>query len=206
MLISDSVKLRFGAWSTPTFWELFRKDGSRVPVLVAGALFEEGDHEGVAFALDLSEQKRAEEALRRSESHLSQAQQIAHIGSWAWQIHERKALYLSEEWYRIYGFDPKEGMPTWEQRLQRIHPEDRALWKATIDRAVAEKSDYDVEFRILPPHCAVKYIHSVGHPVLDSSGELLQFIGVAMDVTESKRAGEALRSSEAYLMEAQRLT
>jgi PAS domain S-box-containing protein len=186
--------------------ELFRKDGSRVPVLVAGALFEEGGHEGVAFALDLSEQKRAAEALRRSESYLVQAQRIAHVGSWAWQIPGRKALYLSEEWYRIYDFDPKEGMPTWEQRLQRIHPEDRALWQATIDGAVAEKSDYDVEFRILPPHSAVKYIHSVGHPVLDSSGELLQFVGVAMDITESKRAEEALRSSEAYLMEAQRLT
>jgi len=186
--------------------ELFRKDGSRVPILVAGALFEEDGHEGVAFALDLSEQKRAEEALRRSESYLAQAQRIAHVGSWAWQIPGRKALYLSEEWYRIYDFDPKEGMPTWEQRLQRIHPEDRALWQATIDRAVAVKSDYEVEFRILPPHSAVKYIHSIGHPILDSSGELLQFVGVAMDVTEHKRAGEALRSSEAYLMEAQRLT
>jgi PAS domain S-box-containing protein len=186
--------------------ELFRKDGSRVPVLLAGALFEEGGREGVGFVLDLSEQKRAEEALRGSESYLAQAQRIAHVGSWAWQIPGRNALYLSEEWYRIYDFDPKEGMPTWEQRLQRIHPEDRALWQATIDRALAEKSDYDVEFRILPPHSAVKYIHSVGHPILDSSGELLQFVGVAMDVTERKRAGEALRSSEAYLMEAQRLT
>jgi len=186
--------------------ELFRKDGSRVPVLLAGALFEEGGREGVGFALDLSERKGAEEALRRSESYLIQAQRIAHVGSWAWQIPGRKASYFSEEWYRIYDFDPKEGIRTWEEQLQRIHPEDRALWQATIDRAVAEKSDYDVEFRILPPHSAVKYIHSVGHPILDSSGELLQFVGVAMDVTERKRAGEALRFSEAYLMEAQRLT
>jgi len=186
--------------------ELFRKDGSRVSILVAGALFEEDGNEGVAFVLDLSEQKRAEQALRRSESYLAQAQQLAHIGSWAWQVPERNALYMSAEWYRIYNFDPKEGMPTWEQRLQRIHPEDRALWKAVVDRAIAAKSDYDVEFRILPPHSTIKYIHSVGHPVLDSSGELLQFVGVAMDVTERKRAEEALQASEAYLMEAQRLT
>ena len=97
-------------------------------------------------------------------------------------------------------------MPTWERRLQRIHPEDRALWQATIDRAIAEKSDYEVEFRILPPHSTVKYIHSVGQPVLDSSGELLEFVGVAMDVTERKHADESLRSTEAYLVEAQRLT
>jgi PAS domain S-box-containing protein len=186
--------------------EMFRKDGTRVPVLLAGALFEDGGNEGVGFALDLSEQKHVEEALRRSESYLAQAQQLAHIGSWAWGIPGRDALYISEEWYRISGFDPKEGMPTWERRLQRIHPEDRALWQATIDRAIAEKSDYEVEFRILPPHSTVKYIHSVGQPVLDSSGELLEFVGVAMDVTERKHADESLRSTEAYLVEAQRLT
>jgi PAS domain S-box-containing protein len=193
--------------SVPPFEsELFRKDGSRLPVLLAGALFEEGGKEGVAFALDLSEQKRADEALRRSESYLAQAQRLAHIGSWAWEAPARNALYISEEWYRIFGFDPKDGMPTWEERSQRVHPEDRARWQVTIDRAIAEKSDYEVEFRILPPHATIKYVHSVGHPVLDSSGELLQFVGVAMDVTERKRAEEALRSSEAYLMDAQRLT
>jgi PAS domain S-box-containing protein len=153
-----------------------------------------------------AELRRSEEALRRSESYLAQAQRLAHIGSWGWEAGEGKALYLSEEWYRIYDFDPKEGMPVREERLQRIHPDDRALWRATIARAIAEKSDYDVEFRILPPHSTVKYIHSVGQPVLDSSRDLLQFVGVVMDVTERKLAEEALRSSEAYLMEAQRLT
>jgi PAS domain S-box-containing protein len=186
--------------------ELFRKDGSRVPVLLAGALFEEGGNEGVAFALDLSDQKRAEEALRRSESYLAQAQRFAHIGSWAWEAPARDTLYISEEWYRIFGFDPKDGVPTWEQRSQRVYPEDRARWQATIDRAIAEKSSYEVEFRILPPHSTIKHIHSVGHPVLDSSGELLQFTGVSIDVTEQKHAEIALRSSEAYLMEAQKLT
>ncbi len=186
--------------------EMFRKDGARVPVLLAGALFEVGGTEGVGFALDLSEQKRAEEASRRSESYLAQAQRLAHIGSWAWEAPARNALYISEEWYRIFGFDPKDGMPTWEQRFQRVHPKDRARWQETIDRAIAEKSDYEVEFRILPPDAPLRFIYSVGRPVLSPSGELLQFVGVTMDVTERKRAEEALRSSEAYLMEAQRLT
>lgn len=200
------VELKATGVVQPYEKEYFRKDGSRVPVLVAGALFEESRGEGVAFALDLSRQKHTQEALRRSDRYLAQAQRLAHIGSWAWEVSRLSGLYASEEWYRIYGFDPRDGIPAWEQRLERVHPEDRARVQAAIRRAIAEKSDYDVEFQLLSPHSTLKYIHSVGHPILDSSGEVLQLVGVTMDVTEQKRAEEALRSSEAYLMESQRLT
>src|SRR5215475_12056290 len=142
---------------------------------------------------DIDDRQRAEEALRRSEAHLSQAQRLAHVGSWVWQVAGRKAVYLSEEWYRVYGFDPKVGLPTWEERLQRVHPEDRAKWQAAIDRAIDEQSDYELEFRIQPPDTAVRYIHSVGHPVFGSLGELVQFVGVSMDVTESKQSEQAFR-------------
>jgi hypothetical protein len=84
-------------------------------------------------------------------------------------------------------------MPSWEERLRRVHREDRARFQETIDRAIAEKSEYDVEFRILPPHSPGRHIHSVGYPVLGASGELLQFVGVSMDITESKQAEEAFR-------------
>lgn len=142
---------------------------------------------------DIDDRQRAEEALRRSEAHLSQAQRLAHVGSWVWQVAGRKAVYLSEEWYRVFDFDPRLGMPTWEERVQRVHPEDRAKWQAAIDRAIDEKSDYDVEFRILSPDAAIMDIHSVGHPVFGSSGELVQFVGVSMDVTERKQAEQAFR-------------
>ena len=159
-----------------------------------------------ALVTDIDDRKQAEEALRRSESYLTQAQQLAQAGSWAWQIPDMNPSHLSEQWYRIYGFDPKDRMPTWEQRLQRIHPDDRAKYQAAFNRAIAEKSGYDVEFRILHPQSEVKFIHSVGQPVLSPSGEALQFVGVAMDVTASKRAEEALRRTENYLAEAQRLS
>ena len=132
-------------------------------------------------------------SLRLSEAHLSQAQRLAHVGSWVWQVAGRKTVYLSDEWYRIYGFDPNVGMPTWEERLQRVQPEDRAKWQAVINRAIDEKSDYDLEFRILLPDGAVRYVHSVGQPVFGSSGELVQFVGGSMDVTERKQADEAFR-------------
>ena len=142
----------------------------------------------VGTMVDVTERRRGEESLRRNESYLAQAQRLAHVGSWAWDATGRNAVYVSEEWCRIYGFDPKDGMPSWEQRLQRVHPEDRARFQLTIDRAVVEKSDYDIEFRILLPHTPARYIHSVGRPVLGPSGELVQFVGVSMDVTESKQA------------------
>jgi PAS domain S-box-containing protein len=163
----------------------------------------------VGTMVDISERRHGEQALRRSESYLAQAQRLAHIGSWAWEIPSRNALYISEEWYRISGFDPKEGMPSWEQRLERVHPEDRAGFQATIDRAIAEKSDYDVEFRTLPPHGPGRYIHSVGRPILDPSGELVQFVGVSMDVTASKQAEqqhERLRQELAHLAHLNRVS
>jgi PAS domain S-box-containing protein len=164
-------------------------------------LNESGDLvEFVGTAIDVTAARQAEEALRQSESNLAEAQRLTHTGSWAWRIVGRDALHLSEEWYRIYGFDPEEGMPAWEQRLQRIHPEDRAKWQGAIDRAIVEKSDYEVEFRILLPDGTGKYIHTVGHPVLNASGDLTEFVGSATDITERKRA-EVLLAGEKRLLE-----
>ena len=206
---SALANLRAVGSTQPYEKEYVRKDGSRVPVLVGGALIQEGGNEGVAFVLDLSEQKRAEQALRRSHSYLAQAQRLAGIGIFAWEVPRRKALYLSEEWYSIYGYDPKHGAPTWQEFLQRVHPEDRVNLEATSDRAIAERSDYDVEFRILIPGEPPKFLHSVGEPVLGPSEELLQFVGVVMDVTESKRAEEErerLRRTEAELAHMNRVS
>src|SRR5258708_8308114 len=90
-------------------------------------------------------------------------------------------------------------MPAWEERLQRIQPEDRAKWQGALDQAIAEKSDYEVEFRILLPGGSVKYIHTVGHPVLNTSGNLVQFVGSSTDITERKQGEDKIRQSEMEL-------
>jgi C4-dicarboxylate-specific signal transduction histidine kinase len=113
---------------------------------------------------------------------------------------------LSDEWFRIYRFDPADGIPTLEQQVRLIHLEDRARWQEAIDRAVNEKSDYEVEYRIALPGGAVKHIRAVGHPVFDTSGELVQFVGSSTDITEGKRAEESLRQAQADLARVNRVT
>ena len=146
------------------------------------------------------------ETLQHSEMYLEEAQRLTHTGSWVWKVAGGDALHLSDEWYRIYGFNPEKGMPGWDERLQRLHPEDRDRWHEVIDLAIREKSEYDIEFRILLPDGTIKYIHTVGHPVLNASGELMQFVGSSTDISERKRAEQTLRRSEGYLAEAQRLS
>jgi PAS domain S-box-containing protein len=158
------------------------------------------------LSIEIAERKRADEKLRKSEAYLAEAQRLSHMGSWVWRVEGREALHLSEEWYRIYGFDPEAGAPTWDERLQRVHPEDRITWIRAIDKAIAEKSGYDVEFRIVLPNGTKKYIHTVAHPVLSASGDLLKFVGSSTDITERKQAEEALRQAQADLARVNRMT
>jgi PAS domain S-box-containing protein len=173
------------------------KDGGRVPVLVGAATLEEGGNQGVAFVLDLTERKRAEQSLMRSEAYLAETQKLTHTGSWAWDARSRKVLYCSEEMFRIFGLDPQEHLPTRENFRQRVHPEDRNRVDERFARVVNEKVDSFDEYRVVLPDGTVKHVNSSGHPVLDGNGEFIEFVGTATDITERKRAEEALRESEA---------
>jgi PAS domain S-box-containing protein len=160
---------------------------------------------GIVTLRSHAARKQAEEALRRSEAYLAEAQRLSHTGSWAFNPVTLKTHYWSDETFRIWGFDPQEGPPSQEQLFERIHPEDRATVKAISNKALREKTDQKYGFRIVLPDGTVKHIHTTVHVVLDPSGDTVEFIGTNVDVTEARQAGEALRESEANLKRAQEI-
>ncbi|HVN06016.1 MAG TPA: AAA family ATPase [Bryobacteraceae bacterium] len=151
------------------------------------------------------ERKRAEEELQRSEAFLAEGQRISHTGSWGWNISTGNLVW-SEEHCRIFGFDPAEAAPTFQLFQNRLHPEDRAMVQRTLDQAIRERSGFSLEFRILLPDGSIKYLHGVGRPILNGSGDLDDYIGTTMDITERKRSEEALRNAQADLTRVARLT
>jgi len=141
-------------------------------------------------ARDELETKVAERTaeLRRSEAYLAEAQRLSHAGSFGWDVSSGK-LYWSEESFRIFECD-RADQPTVAIALERAHPHDRARVQQTIDRAARDGKDLDFEHRLLMSDGKIKNIHIVGHPVFDESGNLAEFVGTVMEVTERRRAEE----------------
>jgi PAS domain S-box-containing protein len=158
--------------------------------------------------LEIKVMERTKE-LRRSEAYLEEAQRLSKTGSWARVSANGEMSYWSEECYRVLGFEPRDGLPRFEAFLQHIHPDDQFRVRETAERAGREKIDYEVDYRIVHPSGDVRDIHTIGHPVLGPSGDVVEFVGTVMDITERKQAEkerERLRQVQADLARINRAT
>ena len=138
------------------------------------------------------ERKRSEDRLRRSEAYLAEGQRLSHTGSWAWRL-DTGERFWSREVYRIYGFEPAETPPPLEAVLRRVHPDDAAQVRVTVAEALETHSEFRFRTRVLVDGQAVKHVETIGHPVRDEDGRVVEFIGTDMDITESHRARQRLR-------------
>lgn len=155
-------------------------------------------------AAELIERKRSEEMLRRSESHLAEAQRIGHVGSWIWNVVTGECFW-SREHFRIFGLDPDTFKPTKENTLRFIHPDDLQLVEQTLQTAIRDRSQFEVNYRIIHPDGSIRHHRGLGHPVDENHGDL-EFIGMVVDVTERIQAEEALRRAHAELAHVSRVT
>jgi PAS domain S-box-containing protein len=186
---------------TPKRWSSMpgdaKRDGSGRPYKLFGTV------------QDITDRKRAEEALKQSQFYLSEGQRLAHMGSWAsndlgirWS--DDLGIYWSDEVYKIYGLDPQNGAPNLKQYLAAIHPDDRASMAETIKVMHEQRCGCDVTKRIVRPNGEVRYVRCVGVPVFEG-GVFKAFHGTTMDVTEQELLTQELRREQAYLAEAQSL-
>jgi PAS domain S-box-containing protein len=143
--------------------------------------------------MDITEQEHLTQKLQRREAYLAEAQRLSHTGSFGWRVSTGEIIW-SEETFRIFGYD-RTIKPTLDLVLQRVHPEDAALVKLTIERVLKGAKDFDLEYRLLMPDGSVKYVHVVARALTDESGSI-EFIGAVMDITAAKQAEERIRQNE----------
>ena len=178
-------------------WHM-RKDGSQfwASGVVTPIRDDAGNRRGfVKVARDITERKRAEEELRKSESSLSAAQRIAHLGNWDYDI-ARDEAYWSDELYRIFGFAPQEFVPTYKKFLDLIHPDDKELLRREVRAALYgahERGHSSVNYRVVRPDGEVRFVSTQYEVVRGASGRPVRLIGTIHDVTERKRVEEALK-------------
>ena len=192
---------------------LFRPSGEMRVVHSLGDL--KNDSSGRPYQMfgttqDITERKRAEQDLQRSQFYLSEGERLAHMGSWAssdlgisWS--DDLDIYWSDEVYKIFGFDPKNGTPQLPQFLAAIHPQDRASLTEAMKKMHEQHCECDVTNRIVRPDGEIRYVRCVGVPVVEG-GAFQGFHGTTMDVTEHELLTQELRRQQAYLTEAQSLT
>ena len=188
-------------------WEIrkVRKDGSALWVRENAKAVRRMDNRLIVLVAceDITERKEAENALRQSESYLAEAQRLSRTGSFGWRVASGEIVW-SEETFRIFGID-RAPFVTHDMVFQRIHPDDRAGARQTIDRASRDGKDFNHGYRLLMPDGSIKYVHATAHAVTDASGSI-EFVGAVTDITARRRAEEELHQAQAGLAHVTRVT
>ena len=143
---------------------------------------------------DIHARKETEEKLRRSEADLLEAQRLSHAGSWRHHL-ASGTFTVSPEVLRIRGVESADPLSTLDRMYSGIHPDDRSRVKDTYEAAQRRKDEFDAEYRIVLGDGTIKHVHTIGHPVLNESGDIVEYIGTGMDVTEQRRAQAALEKA-----------
>ncbi|MEB3827332.1 PAS domain-containing protein [Phormidium sp. CCY1219] len=147
---------------------------------------------------DISGRKQTEEALRKSKKQLQDAQRIAHIGSWEYNVATERVTW-SEEVFRIFGLDPELGEPSVSAHLEYIHPADRELWQREIGVSIARGTSFNFDYRIIRSDGSLRYVNGIGEAVCDDRSQVVQLLGTAIDITERKQTEQTLRDREEFL-------
>jgi PAS domain S-box-containing protein len=188
-------------------WEIrkVRKDGSALWVRENAKAVRRVDNQLIVLIAceDITERKQAENALRQSEMYQAEAQRLSHTGSFGWCVASGEIIW-SEETFRMFGYDKAPSIKH-ATVLQRVHPDDRARVKQTIDRASRDGRDFEHGYRLLMPDGSVKHVHARARAVTDASGGV-EFVGAVTDVTARKQAEVELHEAQTNLAHVARVT
>ena len=197
MQAEDELDIEPGEVST-TEYRVLHRDGHTVWVRNESVLLDDeasGSRYWQGFMVDITERKRAEEELRRSEMNLAESQRIAHLGSWEWDVNSGETLW-SDEVFRMYGYEPGAFVPGVEGMMEAVHPDDRETVRQAMHDALHGDRPYDFEHRVLRPDGSVRWIHRRAEVVRDGEGEPVRMVGTVHDVTERRLAEGELRQAK----------
>lgn len=205
-MAANIQKLLRGEKKGPSEYTGIRKDGSAFPFLIfPSVIVRDGKPAGLRGAIiDLTERKRLEESLLKSNQRLAEAQRIAHIGNWEWTIDNRE-MYWSDEVYRIAGLPPQSIHGDYNKFLEIVHPEDRETIKKAIEKAAEERTKNEICHRILRSDGSIREVRQMLEPAYDNNDKITRVIGIVQDVTEQKKSERELKDARDLLLQSEKL-
>jgi PAS domain S-box-containing protein len=185
--------------------ENIRKDSSRVWTESRVRFMPETEDKAaylLGVARDITQRKKDVEELRRSQSRLAEAEKIAHLGHWDWNIATNELIW-SDEIFRIFGLTPQQFGATYDAFLKYVHPDDRELVEQAVNESINLKKPYSIDHRVVLPDGTNRFVHEQGEVTFDNQGKPVRMLGVVYDITERKQTEEELRQLSQRLVQVQ---